>query len=334
MKFKWYHAIIILFVLIITGSTALVMMGVLRRDKEAQATKAEQATMAKNNSKKDRDESSTRVKGDKSGQTDTRTVESATAQEGKTESDTREAYGNTTGDSTKTDVPSVQDTIVKALIVDHKTKSAKRMVKYLKRAGFEVTLVGSLDDFDVEDYDTLVIPGGHNITPSKYGAERQKETYGTNEEIDDLQIGAVNIFKDAEKPVLGVCRGCQLVNVALKGTINQHIPGWHKGYRRVKIDPKSWLYPRLGKSESVDHYHHQCVEKLGEGLEATQWDEEDGRIEGIQHKTLPIYGIQWHPDRMGDQGVDVFRYYKELVIDYKNKQNNKTEQNENNGTLQ
>lgn len=209
--------------------------------------------------------------------------------------------------------------VVKALVVDFETSSSKRMVKYLKKAGFQVDRVESIDAFNVDDYDTLVIPGGHNITPSIYGAERDEHTYGTNIEIDKLQIKAVKLFVKAEKPVLGVCRGCQLVNVAMGGTINQHIPGWHKNYRTVKIDRSSWLYPKIGATESVFHYHHQCVEQLGKGLIATQWDEQDEHIEAYQHESLPIYGIQWHPDKMGKQGVDIFKYYKELVIEYYNK---------------
>ena len=201
----------------------------------------------------------------------------------------------------------------KALIVDNETGSSKRMRKYLTKAGFDVTMVDSMD-FEVEDYDTLVIPGGHNITPSIYGAERDEHTYGTDEEIDKLQIAAVKAFAEKKKPILGVCRGCQLVNVAFGGTINQHIPGWHKKNRRVKIERGSWLYYRLGTSESVYHYHHQCVEELGEGLVATMWDKKDGHIEGFEHESLPVYGIQWHPDSMGNRGIDVFRYYKEDIL--------------------
>ncbi len=207
--------------------------------------------------------------------------------------------------------------VIRALIVDYETKSSKRMVRYLKKAGFLVDRVASLDDFNTDDYDTLVIPGGHNITPSVYGAERAPETYGTDLELDQLQIAAVKRFVDKKKPVLGVCRGCQLINVALGGTINQHIPGWHKKYRNVEIDESSWLYPRLGASESVYHYHHQCVENLADGLKATMWDEADGRIEGYEHESLPVYGIQWHPDSMGNQGIDIFKYYRAFVEDYK-----------------
>lgn len=208
------------------------------------------------------------------------------------------------------------ETGVKALIVDYETGSSKRMVKYLKKAGFIVDRVESIDAFKVEDYDTLVIPGGHNITPSVYGAEKDEHTYGTNLDLDKLQIKAVKIFVKAKKPVLGVCRGCQLVNVAMGGTINQHIPGWHKKYRPVNIDRKSWVYKRLGATEDVYHYHHQCVEELGKGLIATAWDAQDEHIEAYEHESLPIYGIQWHPDSMKQRGVDFFKYYKALVVKY------------------
>lgn len=221
---------------------------------------------------------------------------------------------------TRKRVRELMDTYVqivpKVLVADHKTKSAVRMVKYLKKAGFEVKRVDKLEDIVVSDYDTLVIPGGHNITPELYGAERDKHTYGTDIAVDELQIEAVKMFAEEKKPVLGVCRGCQVVNVAFGGTIDQHIPGWHKKYRTVKIDRDSWLYPMLGTSESVYHYHHQCVDQLGEGLTATQWDEEDEHIEAIEHTSLPVYGIQWHPDSMGDRGVDFFKYYRQLVIEY------------------
>lgn len=203
----------------------------------------------------------------------------------------------------------------RALVVDYETTSSVRMINYLKDAGFYVTSADSLDQLNLNDYDTLVIPGGHNITPKVYGAKRDPHTYGTNIKLDRMQIKAINMFKDAGKPILGVCRGCQIVNVALGGTINQHIKGWHKKYRDIKIKENSWLYPLLGDEESVWHYHHQCVDKLGEGLVATEWDAQDNVIEAYEHETLPIYGLQWHPDEMHEAGVEVFKEYKKIVIE-------------------
>lgn len=170
---------------------------------------------------------------------------------------------------------------------------------------------------DVSRYDGLVIPGGHNIDPRMYGAERAPETYGTNIKKDKIQVYMIQQFAKANKPVLGVCRGCQVVNVAFGGTICQHIPGWHKWDRTVKIKKGSWLYNAYGSKASTYHFHHQCVQKLGDGLVATQWDVSDGRIEAIEHKTLPVYGVQWHPDAMETRGYGVFREFRNTCVRYK-----------------
>lgn len=202
----------------------------------------------------------------------------------------------------------------KAVVVDYDTGSTDSVIEKLDLADFDVERIEDIDKLNIDDFDCIVIPGGNNVTPSVYGAERDKHTYKTNLKKDKLQIAAVQMFRDAGKPVLGVCRGEQLVNVALGGTIDQHIPGWHKNYRDVRIQEGTWLYDLLGDTVSAYHFHHQCVEKLGEGLVATQWDAEDGRIEGYEHETLPIYGLQWHPDGMGDTGVAVFASFREIVV--------------------
>ena len=207
----------------------------------------------------------------------------------------------------------------KALIVNKKAKfdnkETKRVKEKMEAAGFKVSSTDDIDKVKPNKYDTLVIPGGHNITPSIYGEKRQKETYGTDKTVDNLQIKAVKKFKKAGKPILGICRGEQLVNVALGGTINQHI-GWHKGDRKITIKKNSELYNVFSKKEiTVHHSHHQAVKKLGDGLVATQWDK-DGTIEGYEHSSLPIYGIQWHPDHMGNKGVTFFKYYKKICQKY------------------
>ena len=134
------------------------------------------------------------------------------------------------------------------------------------------------------------------------------------------------MFKKAKKPILGICRGEQLVNVALGGTINQHIgsrkgnksgskKGWHTGYRKITIIIDSWLYPIYGKTQSVVHSHHQCVKKLGKGLRVTQWDSQSGIIEGYEHKSLPVYGVQWHPDQWKpNEGDKLFEEFYRISL--------------------
>ena len=199
----------------------------------------------------------------------------------------------------------------KVLVYDY-DQDNQRVVTMLQNNGCRAEMLWS--NVDPASYDALVIPGGHNIDPKMYGAQRAPETYGTNINKDKAQIAMIKKFTAAKKPVLGLCRGCQVINVAYGGTICQHIPGWHKWNRMVKISSKSWLYGSYGAKASVYHFHHQCVEKVGKGLVATQWDASDGRVEAVEHKTLPVYGVQWHPDSMGDRGNAAFKKFRDVSI--------------------
>ena len=202
----------------------------------------------------------------------------------------------------------------KVLVYDYDQEN-QRVVTMLQNNGCRAEMLWS--GVDASSYDALVIPGGHNIDPRMYGAQRAPETYGTNIDKDRAQIAMIKKFADAKKPVLGLCRGCQVINVAYGGTICQHIPGWHKWNRTVNISSGSWLYGAYGAKASVYHFHHQCVERVGNGLVATQWDASDGRVEAVEHKTLPVYGVQWHPDTMGDNGNAVFRKFRDVSVTQK-----------------
>lgn len=204
------------------------------------------------------------------------------------------------------------------LIADYDTVDATRIAKYLANAGLRSERVGSAAEIDVDKYDALIIPGGHSVTPSMYGAEKDPRTKNTDIEKDEFQFEAVKMFIKAKKPILGICRGEQLVNNVLGGTTIQHMDeGWHKEDRTVRIAEGTWLYGLLGSEAVTYHYHHQCVDQLGEGLYATQWDPASGHIEAYEHRTLPIYGLQWHPDSMDQEGVKVFRVFGETVAQYK-----------------
>ena len=204
---------------------------------------------------------------------------------------------------------------VHLLMVDN-SKENQRVVKYFNRVGVKVTTVYDLKLVDPSKYDGLIIPGGHNIDPRMYHAKRSKKTYGTDINKDRIQITAVKRFAYAGKPILGLCRGCQVINVAFGGTIKQHIK-WHKGFRKDRNVKGYWMYQMFGATRSCYHYHHQCVQKLGKGLVATSYDKKSKHIESIQHKTLPIYGIQWHPDaKIERQGLKVFREFRDICRKY------------------
>ena len=189
------------------------------------------------------------------------------------------------------------------------TTSSGGLSGWLRRAGCTPVVVRSVK-VNIKKYDGMAIPGGGDVTPKMYKAKRNPNTYGTSLKRDRLQTRLVRKFAKANKPVLGVCRGNQVINVAFGGTLKQHIPGWHRGSRTVKIKKGTWLYKTYGKSESVSHYHHQCVKRLGKGLIATQWDKSSGLIEAIQHKKYPVWGVQWHPDHMGGRGLKVAKKFR------------------------
>ena len=162
--------------------------------------------------------------------------------------------------------------------------------------------------------DSSVMMTERDLDFSRFGVlcydNTNPNTYGTSLKRDRLQTKLVRKFAKANKPVLGVCRGNQVINVAFGGTLKQHIPGWHRGSRTVKIKNGTWLYKTYGKQESVSHYHHQCVKKLGKGLIATQWDRSSGLIEAIEHTQYPVWGVQWHPDHMGGRGLKVAKKFR------------------------
>ena len=228
------------------------------------------------------------------------------------------AEGKKTAETEAEAVEETGDEEVLIAVVDYDTVDAGRIMNYLSNAGCPSERVGKIEDLDLEKYDGIIIPGGHSVTPSMYGAEKQPETTDTDIEKDKFQFAAVRMYADAGKPVLGICRGEQLVNNVFGGTTIQHMPeGWHKKRRDVKIAEGTWLFNLLGNEASTKHSHHQCVDKLGDGLYATMWDVQSGHIEGYEHKTLPVYGIQWHPDTMGDEGVAVFKEYVNVVKECK-----------------
>ena len=195
----------------------------------------------------------------------------------------------------------------RVLVSDTNPQSAANLVSYLRRCGCKVTVLGTRK-INVKKFDGVALAGGPDVTPRLYG-QKNKHSSNCNPAKDKMQIAVIKKFAKAGKPILGVCRGQQIINVAFGGTLKQHI-GWHSGSRKVKIEKGSWLYKAYGKTAKVAHNHHQAIKKLGSGLVATQWDAKSKVIEAIEHETLPVYGVQWHPESMGKRGMKVGRIFK------------------------
>lgn len=154
-----------------------------------------------------------------------------------------------------------------------------------------------------QNFDGLLLPGGGDISPFFYHCKNQgSHNICITEDI--IQLLLFHQFLECGKPILGICKGMQLINVALGGTLNQslkteslHLLPDKDNYHKTTLLPGSILYSLYHKNILVNSAHHQAIDTLGNNLIATQ-HAFDGTIEGIEHNTLPVLGVQWHPERL------------------------------------
>lgn len=162
--------------------------------------------------------------------------------------------------------------------------------------------------------DALLLPGGGDLEPWRYGQENTASR-GLDPERDAAELALLDRFTAAGKPVLGICRGLQTINVFFGGTLLQDIPGHSAECGRDRMHPvrSAGLFARLlGERGSVNSAHHQAAGRLGSGLEAAQWSPE-GVTEALVHRRLPVWAVQWHPERLDRRrGLGLFRAFLEL----------------------
>lgn len=158
----------------------------------------------------------------------------------------------------------------------------------------------------------VLLTGGGDIQPSRYGAKPLSETRGVDPARDVFDICLLEAAIAAGLPVLATCRGMQVVNVALGGSLVQHVPAvtgqdhdhyerWREGVHRVKIEPDSHLAEALGTTEvEVNSIHHQAVDEAAPGTRAVAWADDD-TIEAIELPGSPhVVAVQWHPELLED----------------------------------
>ncbi|MBG0856615.1 gamma-glutamyl-gamma-aminobutyrate hydrolase family protein [Streptomyces spinoverrucosus] len=152
--------------------------------------------------------------------------------------------------------------------------------------------------------DGLAIAGGPDVEPARYGAERDARTGPPARERDAWELALIDAALAARVPLLGICRGMQLLNVALGGTLVQHLDGHAEvvgvfGRHAVKPVPGTLYAGLVPEETSVPTYHHQSVDRLGTGLVVSA-HAADGTVEAVE---LPgehwVLGVQWHPE-MGE----------------------------------
>ena len=206
----------------------------------------------------------------------------------------------------------------KVLVVAKKTNS--NTLKYLDALkSVDIEPLHITHYIDTKDYDGLIIAGGADVDPHLYNEELSGSSFSDiNFDLECIKL--LESFLASKKPVFGICRGLQLINVYFGGTLFQDIKNHRtKHYHPVTVVDNSFLMKVYNENIiSVNSFHHQAINKLGSKLEVVA-THKDGTIEAIENKDKKIIAVQWHPERMVDlinkeyNGIEIFKYFKTLL---------------------
>lgn len=189
-------------------------------------------------------------------------------------------------------------------VTNSSEKRAEFYCQALTEVGVDpVVLIPGTDLSVLEGLDGLLLSGGSDVNPARYGQEPAPETQKPNNERDELEIALVLKAIEKDMPILAICRGMQILNVATGGTLKQHVEGHtsvqgeEPNKHAVAITAGSKLSRIIGDNTTVNSYHHQAVEILGKGLAETAWS--DGDItEAVEMPSQKfVLGVQWHPEK-------------------------------------
>lgn len=199
-------------------------------------------------------------------------------------------------------------------VPDRSPNAASGLTRYLRSLGFNYAWVNSAK-IDPDKYDGLAIPGDPSDVDPRFYGETNRHAHTPHPQTEKMQFKLIKKFAKANKPVLGICKGCQIVNVAYGGSLHQDLGGYHRQWQTTHIKKGSWLRKKLDATVSVYHYHHQAVKRIAKNFKVMAWSMKGDRkiVEGIEHKTLPVWGIQFHPENSGKYAKIIGNMYKREV---------------------
>ena len=166
----------------------------------------------------------------------------------------------------------------------------------------------------VNRLDGFIISGGLDVDPQHYGHEPHQKTKTAHPDRDKFEIMLARAVLESNKPILGICRGMQVMNVARGGTLIQHLPDVSNDIKHrpngprflehwITTQPGSRIHTLLGDKALVAAHHHQAVDELGDSGIATAWAE-DGTVEGLEFSDHPwALGVQCHPEESGHDEI-------------------------------
>ena len=189
----------------------------------------------------------------------------------------------------------------------------KNYINAIEKLGASYELV--FEDVDPNSFSGLLLPGGADVDP-KYYHEDNKGSVGIDTSLDERQFKVLDKFVKANKPILGICRGHQLINIYFGGNLIQDLVNskehtqveYHvDNVNDIEAIDDSILANLYGKNFKSNSSHHQAVDRPGKGLRVTAYCKDV--VEAMEHETLPIFTVQFHPERM------CFDFYKEEIVD-------------------
>ena len=182
--------------------------------------------------------------------------------------------------------------------------------------GVPVFLPLSLDPAEIiPRLDGLLMSGGADIDPKRYGAEPEPELQSIEPARDEFELKILELVYECELPVAGICRGLQILNVHAGGSLYQDIPPHSVRDKApstrvhdITTEKGSILEKLYGEKLEVNSLHHQSIKTLGKHFSASATSN-DGIVEGIEHSQLPIVAVQWHPEMLDTRDSDpIFRW--------------------------